>query len=180
MASSISGNVTPNPYNVANFSVYIGAPFEDLNQFVLSATIPSLNVNNWDVPLNNNPAPYPGNVVKKTDLFIEFMIDENWKSYKYLFDWFERLKDTNSPNADPLFDSRADIKISAYDSTRNKEIGEFSFENCFPVSLPSIVFTHDNRSTRAEVMSIPFKADVMDFNTSSVTEDRYRIVRLAF
>lgn len=176
MPSSISGSVTPNHYHTGNFGVFIGSPFEELNQYVLSATSSQFDITIRELYHNNNPVKYPGNVNRKTSLNIEFILDEYLRSFKLLWDWFEILKDTNSPEAHPLDMSRADIKISMYDSTKTKTVGEFVFGNAWPTTIPSIVFTYENRSSRAEALSIAFESDYLDFNQDIPyyeTESRY-------
>lgn len=160
----MSGSITPNHYHTGNFGVFIGAPFEELNQYVLSATTSQFDISVRDLYHNNNPVKYPGNINRKTSLNIEFILDEHLRSLRLLWDWFEILKDTNSPEASPIAASRADIKLAMYDSTKTKTVGEFVFGNAWPITIPSIVFTYENRSTRAEALSISFESDYLEFN----------------
>lgn len=155
-------NVTPNAYQTSLFDVVIGSPYDKLNQYVLSATSPSFELSTRELYTNNSPVPYPGNINRKTVLTIEFILDEFLHSYRLLWDWFDTLKDTNSPEADAI-NARADISVIMTDSTKTRTVGEFLYANAWPTNLPSIVLTYENRGTSAEVLSISFECDYIEF-----------------
>lgn len=150
--------------HASNFSAVIGDPWAALNPYIRSVTTAALNINTITIPHGGNPNPmnYPTNKVHMSDFFIEFMLDEKFESFSLLWQWFELTKDTSDSRGDAFKTNRADIHVPIFTSTQCTEVACFIYKDAFPKTLPSIVWTHDDNTTRATAFSVTFSSAFPD------------------
>jgi hypothetical protein len=143
--------------------------FPQVTYFCQSATIPSINIGVATFPTPFVDIPKPGEKIDFGELTIKFLIQENLSNYIELYNWLIALgfpesrqqfqkkfggASTISPEGDGASSLRrtdaaeySDATLLALDSNYNP-VAEFSFKDCFPVSLTGIEFDVSSGDTQ--------------------------------
>lgn len=120
-------------------------------------------------PANDTPfkriggVPFPGNTMTYGELTMDVLLDEDFRSYKEIYDWMLRhvneeqiaqASDYNS-DQDPI-PSYADITVTALSNHNNKNV-EFVYRDCVPTSLGDIPFDAQNQSVEYIAFPVSFR-----------------------
>ncbi len=158
-----------NIFQPANFHVVFLPPYEELNDYVVTVTTPDFTLGGTSAfPANSSRVPYPGNEILPSDLLVHFMLDENFRAYRIIWDWLNDIKDNTDPKADPI-NTLYDIKLVAYDSQQTNTVAEWTLGNSFPAGLPSVSLSHNDNATEAQSFPVFFKHQFLEFSTIDPT-----------
>ena len=107
--------------------------------------------------------PMPGNTMTYGELTMDVLLDEDFNSYKEIYDWMlrhvneeqiaERVDFKSSQSPVPSY---ADIHITALNSNNGKNI-EFRYKDCIPVSLGDVPFDAQNQSVEYITFPVSFR-----------------------
>lgn len=123
--------------------------FPNLSFFVQSFTHPNVGVNPADVAYKRISAvPFAGDKFTFGELAVQILLDEDMNSYEEMFNWMQRIVETNERRADggataidfntspPTY---ADITLTVLNSNNNKT-REIRYIDCMPTDLGAISF----------------------------------------
>jgi len=120
-------------------------------------------------PANDTPfrgktqVPMPGNMMSYGELSMEVLLDEDFMSYKEIYDWMLRhvneekiadrlgVRSSNSP-----VPSYADIHVTSLTHANNNGV-EFRYKDCVPVSLGDVPFDAQNQSVEYVTFPVSFR-----------------------
>jgi len=133
-----------------------------LTFFCMSVNLPGVSYPEVARATPFSDIPIPGDKIKYEELSINFMVDEDYRSWLSVHDWirgvtfpttFDEYKNLrNQLRSSPLSQLNAqtdrpqysDATLTIYTNMNNPNI-RVKFRDCFPISLSSIVFnTQDN------------------------------------
>ena len=103
--------------------------------------------------------PFPGNFMTYGELSMDVILDEDFVSYKEMYDWMVRLCEEEQvaqridyrSSQDPI-PTYADIHVTALTHANNKNV-EFRYKDCVPVSVGDIQF--DAQNTGVDFITFP-------------------------
>jgi hypothetical protein len=100
----------------------------------------------------------PGDALEYSELNIQFILDEDIKSYTELYNWIESLVNKNfvKPNSTSEVPTQADISVSIL-SSHNNQNKRILYKGCNPTSLSGLQLT-----------SIASSVEYLTFNASFV------------
>ena len=100
----------------------------------------------------------PGDALEYSELNIQFILDEDIKSYTELYNWIESLVNKNfvKPNSTSDVPTQADISVSIL-SSHNNQNKRILYKGCNPTSLSGLQLT-----------SIASSVEFLTFNASFV------------
>jgi len=100
----------------------------------------------------------PGDALEYSELNIQFILDEDIKSYTELYNWIESLVNKNfvKPNSTSDVPTQADISVSIL-SSHNNQNKRILYKGCNPTSLSGLQLT-----------SIASSVEYLTFNASFV------------
>ena len=98
----------------------------------------------------------PGDALEYSELNIQFILDEDIKSYTELYNWIESLVNKNfvKPNSTSDVPTQADISVSIL-SSHNNQNKRILYKGCNPTSLSGLQLT-----------SIASSVEYLTFNAS--------------
>jgi len=128
--------------------------FANLEYFVTSITLPSLNVGSIDL-LKNQYRGYVQGDVTVEELSVRVAIDEDMKVYTELFDWIAENRDTINPLS---YD--ATLFILTSHNNPNKTI---RFKNLSPTTVGSLEFSTQSSDIEYLQADISFRYDEFEF-----------------
>jgi hypothetical protein len=107
--------------------------------------------------------PMPGNLYTFMPLTMKFLIDENMRSWKEIYDWIisiSNLKSTTGAikHADKVSDINVLITNSAY-----KHKFQFTFRGAFPISLSEVPLAVTATDTVPLTATVSFKYAFYEF-----------------
>jgi hypothetical protein len=107
--------------------------------------------------------PFPGSSMSFGELSMEVLLDEDFRTYKEIYNWMlrhvnedqiaERNGFTSSQSPIPSY---ADIHITALTHANNKNV-EFRYKDCIPTSLGNIPFDAQNQSVEFVTFPVSFR-----------------------
>ena len=107
--------------------------------------------------------PFPGNAINFGELSMEILLDEDFQSYKEIYDWMlrhvneDQLADkANFTSSQSPVPSYADIHITALNSNNGNNV-EFQYKDCIPVSLGDVSFDAQNQSVEYITFPVSFR-----------------------
>lgn len=142
-----------NPLNNTSFRFHLNRT-PNLTWFVQNAALPGLALGNSEQPTYFVPIKRPGNV-QFEDLTIEFIIDEDMKTWKEIFDWIKycsNIKDFEDYDKNKIY-SDATLEILSNKMNRNVVV---NIKNMFPVALSGINFEGTATEPDAVTASVTF------------------------
>ena len=100
----------------------------------------------------------PGDALEYSELNIQFILDEDIKSYTELYNWIESLVNKNfvKPNSTSDVPTQADVSVSIL-SSHNNQSKRILYKGCNPTSLSGLQLT-----------SIASSIEYLTFNASFV------------
>lgn len=160
-------------FSAGNFQVVM----EDLPEFVnniVSIEMPGIRV---DAPNVANPfisIPVPGDHIDRDDLSIQFLVNENYENYLDIYSWLIAISFPRSTEQyTQLINEKLKVKKVKYDlsiivlSNKFNPIGKFTFVDCFPSSLSSLVFETGRSDGYQHTATSVFKYSYFYFNPTS-------------
>jgi hypothetical protein len=165
--SSLSAD--PNDRRITNTSLLSPTSFRlsiarlpEVTYFCQSANIPSveieqINRTNMFVDIKEIGKPSFG------DLSISFLIDEDMKNWKSVYDWMRGIAPFEDfrEQIDPYADHRSDVVLMVTTGAMNPNV-EFTFKGCFPTSLGAVAFDSKAADIDPLVADLTFAFDSFD------------------
>jgi hypothetical protein len=119
--------------------------YPNLEFFAQSVDHPDVNLGVPTMPFRRiDNVAFPGDTISYSELQIQFILDEDIKSYIELYEWFEKLVNENfvgegprSSRTNPTPPSQADISISILTS-HNNQTKRILYKGCTPTSLSGL------------------------------------------
>ena len=104
-----------------------------------------------DTAFKRTSVPFPGNTMTYGELTMDVLLDEDFESYKEMYDWMLRLCNEEQiaqrvdfkSSQDPI-PTYADIHVTALTHANNKNV-EFRYKDCVPVSIGDVNFDAQNQ-----------------------------------
>lgn len=133
-----------------------------------SVNIPSINIGEVTVPTRTMPIHVPGSSVQLDQLRLTFMVDEDFKNWKEIYDWsrkivpFEDLTEIY-PNVNNYY---SDAVIHCLNSAKNPNI-RFTFKKVFPVSIDGFDLSAALNEPEPVTINSTFVYDSFDIETVS-------------
>ena len=132
--------------------------YANLEFFAQTVLHPALSMNPVEVPYKRiSSVPFAGDKLTFTELTCMIIVDENLNSYTEMYNWMNRLVETNertpSNKTDALPPTSADMTLSIL-SSHNNVVRTIRYLDCLPVSLGDMTL----ESTSGDVQYITFPA----------------------
>jgi hypothetical protein len=132
--------------------------YANLEFFCQTVLHPSLSVNSMEVPYRNiSSVPFAGDKLTFTELTCIIIVDENLNSYTEMFNWMNRMVQTNESRAldrtSTVPPTYSDITLSIL-SSHNNTTRTIRYTDCVPTSLGDMSL----ESTSGDVQYITFPA----------------------
>ena len=130
----------------------------NVNYFVQSVNIPSINLGSSDIQTPFSKIPFAGDQLQFGDLDVTFRVDESMKNYLELYNWliaigfpdnFDQYKSIDKNRIGPITGSTnpmtgegiySDATLTILSSAMNP-IHQITFLDCYPLSLGEMQFT---------------------------------------
>ena len=153
MKNNLTNNL--NMLSPGNFKITIDtAEFSNLEFFCTTASIPGLSVSALVQGYKNNKAYFPGETIEYSQFTLSFIVDEELKNYKEIYDWI-----TENKTLEPKFKDIT-LSILSNKNTTNKQI---LFHDCFPISLGELSFTTQDTAVDYITCEVTFQYNMFEF-----------------
>lgn len=132
--------------------------YANLEFFCQTVLHPALSMNPVEVPYKRiSSVPFAGDKLTFTELTCMIIVDENLNSYTEMYNWMNRLVETNETTPSNRLAAKppttADITLSIL-SSHNNTVRTIKYLDCLPVSLGDMTL----ESTSGDVQYITFPA----------------------
>ena len=140
-----------NPLSPVGFRLDI-EKLPEVSYFCQEATIPDVTLNSINVPTPLAQMQVPDSILQYGDLIVNFLVDEDMKNYKSLYDWVKGLgfpedhqQYTDVLATDKRFGTTeltknySDASLSIL-SSANTVVQTIKFVDLFPISIASLQF----------------------------------------
>ena len=132
--------------------------YANLEFFCQTVLHPALSMNPVEVPYKRiSSVPFAGDKLTFTELTCMIIVDENLNSYTEMYNWMNRLVETNETTASNRLAAKppttADITLSIL-SSHNNTVRTIRYLDCLPVSLGDMTL----ESTSGDIQYITFPA----------------------
>ena len=132
--------------------------FANLQFFCQTVLHPSLNVNSVEMPYKHISAvPFAGDKLTFTELTVIIIVDENLNAYTEMYNWMQRLVQTNERRPTERRDNQpptyCDMTLNIL-SSHNNTTRKIKYYDCIPTSLGDMTL----ESTTGDVQFITFPA----------------------
>jgi len=126
-----------------------------LSFFAQSIQHPSLEINSVNIGYKRMAGvPFIGDAAEFGSVTMDILLDENMKVYDEVYNWMQRMLETEHRlntgvlygNGDQKLADYNDIRVSIL-SSANNGTKEFQYVNAFPVTLGDIAFSATNEET---------------------------------
>ena len=104
-----------------------------------------------DTPFKRTSVPFPGNTMTYGELNMDVILDEDFVSYREMYDWMLRLVNEEQiaqridyKSAQDPIPTYADIHVIALTSNNVKNV-EFRYKDCVPTNIGDINFDAQNQ-----------------------------------
>ena len=132
--------------------------------FIARANHPGAQNPAADTPFSRvGGVPFPGNAMTYGELNLDVLLDEDFETYKEIYNWMlrhvneEQIAEQNAfTSSQSPTPSYADIHITALSSHNNKNV-TFKYVDCIPVSLGDIAFDAQNQSVEFITFPVAFR-----------------------
>ena len=132
--------------------------------FVAKVNHPGAQNPSADTPFERVAAmPFPGSSMSYGELTMDVLLDEDFQSYKEIYNWMlrhvneeqiaEQVSFVSSQSPVPSY---ADIHVTALTHANNKNV-EFRYKNCIPTSLGDVPFDAQNQGVEYVSFPVSFK-----------------------
>lgn len=132
--------------------------YPNLEFFCQTVLHPSMSINPVEVPIKRlGSIPFAGDKLTFSELTAIIIVDENLNAYTEMYNWMQRLVDTNEKNpldrSTTTMPTYSDISLSIL-SSHNNTTRIIKYIDCVPVSLGDMAL----ESTSGDVQYITFPA----------------------
>jgi hypothetical protein len=168
---AISDSLSPNNLNPLspngfNFSI---SKLPDVSFFCQRVLIPSISLTSIDRATPFINTPIPGEIMTFSELTVSFLIDDEMKNYKSIFNWmialgypdnydqYKKFVNTqDSTTYSELARNYSDATVTVLDGSNNPT-NSFKFYDIFPISLDPIQFESTAMDVNYVIGSATFK-----------------------
>ena len=152
-------------YLPSNTFQFIVGRLPNTTFYVQRVGMPSVSAAFVTVPTPGVDQSYHADKITYGDLNVEFIVDEDMKSYIELFKWILQQKAGTgfTPNEDTE-KPYSDGKLLIMTSSSNPNI-TVTYKNCFPVSLGEIEFSSTENGTQYATCTATFKFSDVEFGS---------------
>ena len=160
MATTLTENI--NYLQPTGFKVILDrGNYGNVEFFAQSVQHPDVNLSAAIQTHSRVPIPYPGDTLTFSEITLQYMVDEDLKAYKEIYDWMLRL--VNEPyytqydrlRDDSIIPSVAQLSVIVLTSHNNKNI-TFKYIDAFPTSLGDISLEATNSTVEPIITPITF------------------------
>jgi len=141
----------------------------NMTWFCQRVAIPALSFGQMEQPTPfGSRLPVVGTQYDFEDLTIDFIIDEEMKTWIEIYDWMTNLSNPNGDNKEhiPFEEQTSDAELLILSSAYNPKYS-VSFKNIFPVSLGAVQFDSTTAETEPVVSTATFKYRFYEIETIS-------------
>jgi hypothetical protein len=155
-------DIIPNYFSPLEFKILVKR-LPNVEFFTQRTVIPSINVTPVQQPTRFNPVYRTSDNVNYGNLDLTFIIDENMRNYREIFDWIiastfpenhEQFKGIKNSD-EGLF---SDIVILVMNSKKNSNI-EITYKNCMPISLSDVILDTTTQDVAYPEATVTFQFD---------------------
>lgn len=159
-------NLNPLSPNGFNFSI---TKLPDVSFFCQRVMIPSITLASIERPTPFVNTPIPGEIMTFSELSLQFLIDDQMKNYKAIYNWLIGLgfpqdhkqyqnlvNSSNSTVYSELTRNYSDATVTVLDS-QNNATNSFKFYDLFPISLDPVQFESTAMDVNYVIGSATFK-----------------------
>lgn len=137
---------------LVNFKLILNsAEFANTEFFAVSASIPSISLNEANASYKNYSGFVPGDKIVYDPLNVRIALDENLDSYKEIYSWLIH----NSTQSNLKYSDIALLVMSSH----NNVIAKFSFINSFPTNMSQIEFNVQQQDVEYTTFDVTFRYD---------------------
>jgi hypothetical protein len=163
--TSINCDDNTNLFQPTGFRVIIDRQYYGTFQFfVARVNHPGAQNPAQEAPFRGKTTvPFPGNYMTYGELGMDVLLDEDFQSYKEIYEWMLRHVNEDKiaergmpPQTKGQAPSYADIHITALTSNNTKNV-EFKYIDCVPVSVGDIPFDAQNQSVEYVTFPVSFQ-----------------------
>lgn len=159
-------NLNPLSPNGFNFSI---SKLPDVSFFCQRVMIPSVSLASIERPTPFVNTPIPGEIMTFSELSLQFLIDDQMKNYKAIYNWLIGLgfpeshqqysnlvNSANSTAYSELSKNYSDATVTVLDGMNNAT-NSFKFYDLFPISLDPVQFESTAMDVNYVIGSATFK-----------------------
>tara|TARA_R110000744_G_scaffold132368_3_gene240572 strand:- start:614 stop:1156 length:543 start_codon:yes stop_codon:yes gene_type:complete len=145
--------------------------FPNLEYFCQSIQLPSMDVPAADLPYSRLSAlPIAGDKLSFGTLECMIIVDENLNAYKEMFEWLQRIVQTNeasgldrSRNNDTTAPTVADITVAIL-SSHNNTTRTIRYIDCIPTTIGSLPMESTTGDTTIIALPVSFRFSYFELN----------------
>ncbi|MDA7701651.1 hypothetical protein N8864_04330 [Gammaproteobacteria bacterium] len=145
--------------------------FPNLEYFCQSIQLPSMDVQAADLPYSRLSAvPIAGDKLSFGTLECMIIVDENLNAYKEMFEWLQRIVQTNeasgldrSRNNDTTAPTVADITVAIL-SSHNNTTRTIRYIDCIPTTIGSLPMESTTGDTTIIALPVSFRFSYFELN----------------
>ena len=152
--------------------------FPAVNYFCQSASLPGISISSISVPTPLKAIDIAGDEVTFEELSIKFIVDENMKNWREIYDWIitigipnERAQEKYriARDADDL---TTDATLTILTGSMNPQVN-INFKELFPISLSSIQFDSSLGDIDYVVADVTFSYEQYEYENLLSNETSY-------
>lgn len=136
----------------------------DVNFSITSFNLPDINVGTIEVPTRFNVGKEGDDRLQFSDLVIEFIIDEDLKNWKQIYDWMNGIGIPISHRQYRGYSNRNLDGTMIIHSSHNNPITTIKFQELFPNSLSGPQFTEEEGDAVVRKSTVVFSLLSYTFN----------------
>ena len=128
----------------------------DVQYFCQEVPIPAMSIDTIDIDMGRTFYAEVGGNITFDSLDITFLVDENLKNYKDIYDWFMKLR---NPQAGTFgkhtttSTDKSDAAITILDNNKNEQV-KFTFVDCFPTSLSGLIYDVKEQGDEPQIATL--------------------------
>ncbi len=154
-SSVLTKNRNPLPTSDGFKITFHRAP--NVEYFLQSFTIPTINVNETVIARPQRDAHVPGDKLFYDPFTVTMLVSEDMDNFKEIYTWLEKCVMTN--NSSELFDD-VTVHILTSKNNPNKRI---IFRNTFPISIGNLSFSVQEAEIVYGTVDVTFRYDYFTF-----------------
>ena len=148
-------SINSNPAYSTNFRLEIqNAP--EVNYFIQSTELPSLNLPAVPVPYQDNTVYMPGDTLEFSPLVVQFIVDEDYDNYIYLYKW---MLATRRGSKDLHF---KDLTLHLLSNNKTQNIN-VCFVNSIPTDLSALSYDNSTTDVPPVLCTVSFRYHYFEF-----------------
>ena len=105
----------------------------EMNYFIQGGEVPGLSMAGVDTPFTNASASVPSNRIEFDPLNLNFIVDEEWKNWEYLFNWMKRAR----TGRESILETMSPLTLHLVNSNKNLNV-QLQFVGAYPTFVSSI------------------------------------------